>query len=132
LDAYNQKREEAVRFLDQELSEIDGIRTFRQFPKTDRRAFMRYSFCYNQGRFPHMPKSKLIEMLRSEGVPALGGYTTMFGEPRFQKIFDKYQGDFPNSKKGEEEIVAVHHPFLLEEHQVLTSLVQKIRSFLFN
>ena len=73
LDAYNQKREEAVRLLDQELSEIDGIDAFTQFPKTDRRAFMRYSFCYRPERLPPIAKSKFIEMLRSEGVPALGG-----------------------------------------------------------
>jgi len=130
LNTYNQKREEAVSFLDQQLSEIDGIQTFTQFPKTECRAFMRYSFCYRQKRFPHMPKGKFIEMLKSEGVPALGGYTTMITEPRFQKIFEKYQGDFPNSKLGEEEIIAIHHPFLLEEHHVLISLVQKIKTFL--
>jgi dTDP-4-amino-4,6-dideoxygalactose transaminase len=132
LDTYNQKREETVTFLDQQLSAINGIRTFRQFPKTGRRAFMRYSFCYREKHLPHAPKDKFIEMLRSEGVPALAGYTTMITEPRFQKAFASYRGDFPNSKAGEEEIVAIHHPFLLEENHVLTSLVQKIRSFLFN
>jgi len=130
LDAYNQKREEAVKFLDQQLCEINGIQTFTQFPKTDRRAFMRYSFCYKQEHFPHMPKGKFVEMLRSEGVPALGGYTTMLTEPRFQKTFAGYQGDFPNSRLGEEEVIAIHHPFLLEERYVLNSLVQKIKSFL--
>lgn len=130
LDIYNQKREEAVRFLDQQLSEIDGIQTFTQFPKTQRRAFMRYSFCYKQERSPHMIKTKFIEMLRSEGVPAMGGYTTMISEPRFQKMFVSYRGDFPNSKLGEEEIVAIHHPFLLEEPHGLTSSVQKIKTFL--
>jgi len=130
LDTYNQKREEAVRFLDQRLSEINGIHAFTQFPKTDRRAFMRYSFCYKHERFPHMPKGKFIEMLRTEGVPAMGGYTTMLTEPRFQKTFAGYRGDFPNSKLGEKEIVAIHHPFLLENYHVLTSLAQKIKTFL--
>jgi len=130
LDTYNQKREEAVRFLDQQLSEIDGIRTFTQFPKTQRRAFMRYSFCYKQEHFTHMAKSKFIEMLRTEGVPALGGYTTMMTEPRLQRMFANHRDDFPNSKLSEEEIVAIHHPFLLEEQHVLSSLVQKIKSFL--
>ncbi len=54
----------------------------------------------------------------------------MITEPRFQKMFASYRGDFPSSKAGEEEIVAIHHPFLLEEHHVLTALVQKIRTFL--
>ncbi len=130
LETYNRKREEAVKFLDQQLSKIDGIQTFTQFPKTERRAFMRYSFCYKQKHFPHMPKSKFLETLRSEGVPALGGYTTMISEPRFQKMFENYQGDFLNSKLGEKEIVAIHHPFLLEERRVLTSLVQRIKTFL--
>jgi dTDP-4-amino-4,6-dideoxygalactose transaminase len=130
LNTYNQKREEAVRFLDQQLSEIDGIQIFTQFPKTDRRAFMRYSFCYSQERFPHVSKNKFIEMLRAEGVPALGGYTTMITEPRFQKTFAGYQGDFPNSKLGEKGIVAIHHPFLLEDLNVLDSLVEKIKTFL--
>jgi dTDP-4-amino-4,6-dideoxygalactose transaminase len=130
LETYNKKREEAVGFLDQQLSEISGIDAFNQFSKTDRRAFMRYSFCYRQERFPQMPKSKFIEMLKSAGVPALGGYTTMMTEPRFQKMFAGYRGDFLNSKKGEEEIVAIHHPFLLEEHGVLASLVQKVKTFL--
>ncbi len=54
----------------------------------------------------------------------------MITEPRFQKAFASYRGDLPNSKKGEEEIVAIHHPFLLEEQHVLTSVVQKIKTFL--
>jgi dTDP-4-amino-4,6-dideoxygalactose transaminase len=130
LDTYNQKREESVRFLDQQLSQIHGIQIFTQFPKTDRRAFMRYSFLYKQERFSHIPKTKLIEMLRSERIPAMGGYTTVITEPRLQRMFAGSQDDFPNSKLGEEEIVSIHHSFLLEEHHVLTSLVQKIKSCL--
>jgi perosamine synthetase len=130
LDSYNQKREEAVRLLDEKLSEIDEIDAFSQFPGTQRRAFMRYSFCYRPKRLPPIAKNKFIEMLRSEGIPASGGYTTMITEPRFQRAFASYRGDFPNSKKGEGEIVAIHHPFLLEEHHVLTSVVQKVRTFL--
>lgn len=130
LETYNRKREEAVEFLDQQLCETDGIQTFTQFPKTQRRAFMRYSFCYKQEHSPHMTKTKFIEMLRSEGVPALGGYTTMMTEPRLQRMFANHGDDFPNSKLGEEEIVAIHHPFLLEEHHVLTSLAQKTKTFL--
>jgi 3-amino-5-hydroxybenzoate synthase len=132
LNMYNQKREEAVRFLDQQLSQIDGIQTFIQFPKTDRRAFMRYSFCYKQDHFPHTTKSKFIEMLKSESVPAMGGYTTIATEPRLQKMFANHQDDFLNSRLGEEEIVAIHHPFLLEEPLILVSLVEKIKAFLFN
>jgi dTDP-4-amino-4,6-dideoxygalactose transaminase len=132
LDAYNQKRGEAVKFLDQELSKINGIQTFSQFLKTGRKAFMTYSFCYRQKHSPYMPKSKFIQTLRSESIPVLGGYTTMITEPRLQRAFANYRDDFPNSKRGEEEIIAIHHPFLLEEQHVLSSLVEKIKALLSN
>ena len=123
LESYSRRREKACALLDLELSEIDDIDVLSQFPKTQRRAHMRYSFyCQSQ-----LPKRVLIERLRQAGIPAMPGYSSARTDPRLQKAFADQGDDFPNSKAAEEEIVGIHHIFLLNERQVLIGLAKIIR-----
>jgi dTDP-4-amino-4,6-dideoxygalactose transaminase len=130
LEAYSRKREEAFRFLDQGLSQIDGIQALSQFPKTQRRAHMRYSFCHKNPLSGRLSREELILKLRSQGIPALPAYSSAPTDPRLQRAFAKQEDDFPNSRVGQEEIIGIHHAFLLNQRKHLTGLVELVRDSL--
>ena len=127
LESYSQKRKEAFGLLDQELSQIDGIEVLSQFPKTQRRAHMRYSFLYKNQLSRRLPKKKLIEKLNTEGIPALPAYSSAPADPRLQKLFADQAEAFPNSRIAEEQIISIHHTFLLNRHNDLVKLVEIIK-----
>jgi dTDP-4-amino-4,6-dideoxygalactose transaminase len=126
LERFSRRREEACVFLDRELSQIDGIEVLSQFPKTQRRAHMRYSFYYRSRPACKLSRVGLIERLQQARIPAMPGYSSAATDPRLQKAF-AYQGeDFPNSRRAEQEIVGIHHTFLLNEPLVLLQLAKRI------
>jgi dTDP-4-amino-4,6-dideoxygalactose transaminase len=127
LEHLSRRREEACVLLDRELSEIDGIEVLSQFPKTQRRAHMRYSFYYRNRLAQKLPRERLIERLRQAGVPVMPGYSGAGTDPRLQETFADRGDDFPNSRRAEQEIVGIHHTFLLNTPQVLSSLAEKIQ-----
>jgi dTDP-4-amino-4,6-dideoxygalactose transaminase len=127
LESYSRRREEACALLDQGLSEIDGIRILPQFPKTQRRAHMRYSFCYGTSLAKKLPKAQLIGRLNRAGIPAMAGYSSAPADPRLQKMFSNREGDFPNSKAAQERIIGIHHTFLLNQHRIVAGLAEAIR-----
>jgi dTDP-4-amino-4,6-dideoxygalactose transaminase len=130
LESYTKKREEACAVLDGELSEIEGIGVLSQFPKTQRRAHMRYSFYLKSELSGRLSRDQLIHGLKRAGIPALPAYSSAGNDPRLQQAFAGRKEDFPNSRAAEEEIVGIHHTFLLSERQVLTRLARTIRETL--
>ncbi|NIM97068.1 MAG: aminotransferase class I/II-fold pyridoxal phosphate-dependent enzyme [candidate division Zixibacteria bacterium] len=132
LESYSRKREEAFGFLDQQLSKIDGIEALSQFPKTQRRAHMRYSFCYKSPLSSRLPKQQLIRKLIVRGIPALpaGAYSSAPADQRLQGVFAHQKDDFPHSRMAQEEIVGIHHTFLLNQPQHLQNLVDLINDSL--
>ena len=123
LESYCLRREEACALLDGELSRIEGVEALSQFPKTQRRAHMRYSFyCKSQ-----LPSRQVMERLRQAGIPVMPGYSSAGTDPRLQKAFADLGDDFPNSRRAEQEIVGIHHRFLLNERRVLERLAERIR-----
>ncbi len=132
LESYSQKREEAFGFLDQELSRINGIEGLPQFPETQRRAHMRYSFRYKSRLSGRLPREELIRRLNGNGIPALpaGAYSSAPTDPRLQGIFAHQKDDFPHSRMAQQEIIGVHHTFLLNQPQHLRTLVEVIKDSL--
>jgi dTDP-4-amino-4,6-dideoxygalactose transaminase len=130
LETYSQKREEAFGFVDQELSRIDGIEGLSQFPETQRRAHMRYSFRYKSQLSGRLCREELILKLNGEGVPALPAHSSAPADPRLHKIFAHQEDDFPHSRTAQEEVIGIHHTFLLNESKHLTTLVELIKDSL--
>jgi dTDP-4-amino-4,6-dideoxygalactose transaminase len=130
LEPYSRKREEAFDLLDNRLSGIEGIEVLAQFPKTRRRAHMRYSFYYRGCLHRKTPRQQFIDKLRQAGIPALPAYSSAKTDPRLQKAFADQKDDFPKSKTAEEEIVGIHHTFLLNENQALIDLAKTIKEYL--
>jgi len=130
LEPYSRRREEACAFLDHQLATIEGIGILSQFPKTRRRAHMRYSFRYENRLSRGSSRQQLIERLNRAKIPALPGYSSVITEPRLQRIFADMRYDFPNSKMAEEQIIAIHHSFLLNEPDELMALPERIKESL--
>jgi dTDP-4-amino-4,6-dideoxygalactose transaminase len=127
LESYSQRREEAFCLLDQEFSQMEGIKTLTQFPKTERRAHMRYSFCYQTRLSEKLPRSQLISQINGAGIPAIAGYSSAPTDPRLQKAFHQLGEEFPNSKAAQEQIVGIHHTFLLKPQATLADLAELMR-----
>jgi len=127
LESYSVRREKACALLDDQLSNIEGLGVLSQFPKTQRRAHMRYSFYYTGRLARELPRERLIEQLRQAGIPAMPGYSSARTDPRLQKAFADQGDDFPGSRRAEQEIVGIHHTFLLRGRQVLSTLAEKIQ-----
>ena len=127
LESYAVRREEACALLDDQLSKIEGVVVLSQFPKTQRRAHMRYSFYYTNRLARELPRDSLIERLVQAGIPAMPGYSSAGTDPRLQAVFADRQGDSPNSRTAEQEIIGIHHTFLLHSREVLSDLAEKIQ-----
>ena len=132
LNKYCQKREEASKYLDTNLKGIPGITILDQFEKTSIRAQMRYSFCLNEKALSkETSKEKFIRILKEKGYPIMGGYSSIRSDERLHGFFKKGK-DFPNAHKAEEEIVSLHHTFLLNEFNVLDELIKDVTSIINN
>ncbi len=91
---------------------------------------MRYSFHYERQPSPGTPRDKIVGALTGAGIPALPGYSSAPADPRLQKAFAD-QGDlFPNSQVAQEQIIGIHHMFLLRESRDLLGLVEVLRESL--
>jgi dTDP-4-amino-4,6-dideoxygalactose transaminase len=128
LENYARKREQACLLLDEELSRIDGIETLPQFPKTSRRAHMRYSFRYTEKLSGRLSRENLIGKLKTEGIPAIAGYSSAAADPRLQDAFVHQKDQFPNSIKAQEQLIGVHHTYLLNQQANLLILVDLIKN----
>lgn len=128
LEPYGQRREQACILLDKVLSGIDGIETLPQFPKTGRRAHMRYSFRYTEKLSGRLSRDNLIGKLKAENIPAIAGYSSAPADPRLQDAFVHQKDRFPNSITAQEQIIGIHHTFLLNEKTNFLILVDLIRS----
>ena len=75
LEAQASKRHENGDYLTERLGNIDGILPVSRPAKADRHARHLYLFRYNDEAFRGIPKSRFIEALRAEGIPASPGYS---------------------------------------------------------
>jgi len=67
LEERTQRRAENGEYLNEELSEIEGIKTPRKDPNITRRSYYYYRFRYLG--FDGLPRSRFIECMKAEGVP---------------------------------------------------------------
>lgn len=123
LDEFGIRRERAMEFLDDALGSIEGVHIFRPFKGTQRRAQMRYSFKVSSEN-----REQCLDFLLEKGLPVLKGYTTPNSEERLHGFF-KSQENFPNSRRAENSIISVFHPFLLKDEKGLMDLVNGVKEF---
>lgn len=77
LVAQSQRRTENAAYLSQLLREIPGIQPAKLHEGTTRSAFHLYMLRYDKTRFEGLERSRFLEALGREGVPASSGYGMM-------------------------------------------------------
>lgn len=70
-------REENAAYLDEALSELEGVRVLRRDERITRRAVYEYIFAIDPAAFGGAPKERVIDALHAEGIPVQGGYEPM-------------------------------------------------------
>lgn len=73
LPEQTRQRDANGRYLDEQLGSIKGIRPMRSDPRQELHPRHLYIFRYDADEFG-LPRSRFLELLQAEGVPASGGY----------------------------------------------------------
>ena len=77
LDAQSRTREQNAAYLSGLLKEIPGLTPARMYAGCTRNAYHLYMFRYDQAQFAALPRSRFLEALKAEGIPAAGGYAPL-------------------------------------------------------
>jgi len=93
LEAQTQQRHDNGVYLTKRLGEFEGILPVSTSPKADLHARHLYLFKYNHKAFQNIPKTRFVEALRAEGIPASPGYSLpLYKQPVFRnQNFGIYQ-----------------------------------------
>jgi dTDP-4-amino-4,6-dideoxygalactose transaminase len=88
-DEQTEKRIENARYLNSELSKIDGIKPLRDDERVTRHAYHLYIFRFNPEAFGGISKSTLARALQAEGIPASVGYSKPLYKEPYLEYFKK-------------------------------------------
>jgi dTDP-4-amino-4,6-dideoxygalactose transaminase len=77
LDAQSRTRETNAAYLTGLLKEIPGLTPARMYAGCTRNAYHLYMFRYDPTAFAGLPRSRFLDALKAEGVPAAGGYAPL-------------------------------------------------------
>ncbi len=86
LEARAIRRHENGEYLTERLGAVEGIVPVSRPPEADRHARHIYMFRYSEEAFGGIPKTRFIEALRAEGIPASPGYSIpLYKQPVFRE-----------------------------------------------
>ncbi|MGQ9553984.1 MAG: DegT/DnrJ/EryC1/StrS family aminotransferase [Anaerolineae bacterium] len=84
LEEQNARRMANARYLNDRLAEIEGIQPLRWDERASKHSFYLYIMRYDPAAFAGVPRSRFVEALVAEGVPAFTGYTfPVYANPMF-------------------------------------------------
>lgn len=133
LESQTIKREENAKYLEKNLTGLDGISLMRNDPRVSRRGYHMFIFRILPEKWDGITRNKFLEALKAEGIPAMEGYTTPIyrnplflrkGEgpklcplscPYYGKKIDYAKVSCPNTEKICKEAVWIFHTLLLAE-----------------
>jgi len=134
-----EKKHSNGEYLASKLRKIGGVEPLRRDPRVTKRGYYFFVLRYNPEEFGGLPKSKFIEALNAEGVPAGTGYgMPLYKQPAFRKenlkgIFPKgfqvpdYEKIYlPRAEKFTASEVTLPHFLLLGEREALDLVVSSI------
>ncbi len=81
LDDQSRTRERNAAYLTEQLRAIPGIIPARMHAGCTRNAYHLYMLRYDKSAFAGLPRSRFLQALAAEGIPASGGYTPLTREP---------------------------------------------------
>lgn len=145
LPHHTEIRQRNARYLNRELSKIEGIKALKEDQRANPRAYHLYCFRYIRSEFDGLPREQFLQALQEEGIPARSGYphplykNPLFhrkGEgPKFCPLSCPYYGverDYtklylPGAEQVCQEAVWIPHPVLLGEEEDMADIVQAIK-----
>ena len=141
LDEQAAQRTRNSAFLDQALSEIEGITPQALDPRCTRNGHYAYIIHYNKATFAGMPIQKFIQAFNAEGIPTQASYPPVHDLAVFQNgeyrkrlspeaaqekhafLYD----NFPKSLRGAWETFWLPQPVLLGTQEEMEQVVQAIQ-----
>lgn len=126
------KREENVSFLNEKLKEQPGIALMRDDERVTRRSYHIYMFRFIEEEW-NISRSKFLEALNAEGIPASGGYPhPIYKNPFFQSDEIKKWRDYTdvkcsNTEQFCSEVVWMSHSMFLAEKEDMNDIESAIR-----
>lgn len=85
LDEQNRLRTQNVTYLNELLSQVDGLTPIKTASYVTQHAYHLYVLKYDSSAFADLSKERFIELLKSEGVPCAAGYPMpLYKQPVFQ------------------------------------------------
>jgi dTDP-4-amino-4,6-dideoxygalactose transaminase len=92
LESQTKRRDANGKYLDKQLNQIPGIIPLKRDVRETRHSYHLYIFRYKQEHFNNIPKSRFVEMLNKQGIPASIGYPIpLYQQPLFvERNFGSY------------------------------------------
>jgi len=80
----NERRMDNARYLSQQLATIEGVQPLRWDERATKHSYYLYIMRYDPAAFAGVPRTRFVEALCAEGVPAATGYTfPVYANPMF-------------------------------------------------
>jgi dTDP-4-amino-4,6-dideoxygalactose transaminase len=128
------------KYLAKKLSRIGGVEPLRRDPRITKRGYYFFIIRYDKEKFSGLPKTRFLEALNAEGVPAGTGYgMPLYKQPAFKKenlkgiipkgfnTLDYARLCLPGAEKFTSEEVTLPHPILLSGNEGLDLVVKSIQ-----
>jgi dTDP-4-amino-4,6-dideoxygalactose transaminase len=138
-----EKKHSNGEYLADKLKKIGGVEPLKRDSRITKRGYYFFVIRYDPEEFNGLPKSKFLEALNAEGVPAGTGYgMPLYKQPAFRKekligIFPKgiqvpdYERlSLPNSEEFTAKEITLPHQLLLGEREdidLIVSSIEKIK-----
>ena len=87
LELQTTRRNELAGHLKSLIAEIPGIHPYRLYDDVTRAAFHLFAFRYDKREFKDLSRTKFLEALRAEGIPASSGYKPLNKMPYLKNAF---------------------------------------------
>lgn len=121
------ERQQMVLQLQEMLSEVPGLTPFScDFEATSLDTY-KWGCWYAKDQWSGLSRDVFCEALRAEGIPCDPGFRALHLIHARRRL--RMSGELHHAEAADEEIVAIHHPFLREPHAVaeLSEALTRIR-----
>jgi len=119
------EREQIMKFLDDQISAIPGLKPVEQFEKTEFRAQMRHCFYRSSTGADEANLDDFLSRAHEAGIPLFRGHKCVTSDER---LFQKYSGGqkYPNATRAEESLICIHHTDILRGMEYWQEAVGKL------
>ena len=132
-----EKRMRSAAYLDRLLAEIDGVEPLKKPAEVTRHAHHLYIFRLSEDILRKVPKERVVEALRAEGIPCSPGYKPLYEYSFLRERISETGGEIghvklPNTEEACSSVVWLPQNILLGEEEDLEDVAEAIRKVLKN